>query len=213
MIKMTYNIIGDIAGRYNELMKLIELMPKADRIILVGDLVDRGPDSKKVIEWAMNTPNVVTLKGNHEDMMVQAYYGDHIDHLNNGGIATLKSYHTMFPSDYPESHIKWMEELPIYYWNNDKSLFVSHAPWHRTYELGEYPGGTPTEFGMQRALWWRDYPKERENVYQIHGHNHLAEIYVNADNEEYGRCIDNCGKKVLTGFSFPDKKIYEVTYD
>jgi len=37
---MKINIIGDIAGRYDELMLLIEKMPKADLIISVGDLVE-----------------------------------------------------------------------------------------------------------------------------------------------------------------------------
>ena len=67
---MTYNIIGDIAGRFDELMLLLAKMPEADKVILVGDMVDRGPKSKEVIEWAMNNPNVIAIKGNHEDMMV-----------------------------------------------------------------------------------------------------------------------------------------------
>lgn len=199
------NIIGDIAGRYNELLKLIEIMPKANKIILVGDLVDRGPDSKKVVEWAMNTPGVVTLKGNHEAMMIDAYDGgmSNSDHTHNGGRATLLSYQVANPTQYPIEHIDWMRGLPVYY--REEGLYVSHAPWHRSWELGE-------DCGEWWALWHRDPPSYREGVYQIHGHNHLTEVYTN-DGIEYGRSVDNCGRKVLQGFSWPDKVVYEVPYE
>lgn len=202
-----YNIIGDIAGRYNELMKLVEIMPKDRGIILVGDLVDRGPDSRKVVQWAMNTPDVLALKGNHEAMMIEAFDTGltfDCDHTYNGGRATMNSYGVFDPSEYPKSHITWMRKLPIFVMGD--GLFVSHAPWHRTWELGEV-------ISEHWALWHRDYPGYREGVYQVHGHNHLAETYVNDEGIEYGRCIDNCGRKVLTGFTWPEKRIYEVGYE
>lgn len=205
---MTYNIIGDIAGRYTELMKLIELMPKDNTTILVGDLVDRGPDSKKVVEWCMAHPEVIVLKGNHEAMMIDAFDEgmSDSDHLYNGGRATLKSYQVANPTQYPADHIAWMRSLPIYVWDKENGLFVSHAPWHRSWDLGEIAS-------EHWALWHRDYPGERDGMYQVHGHNHLAEVYVNEDDLEWGRSVDNCGKKVLTGFTFPDKKVYEVAYE
>lgn len=201
-----YNIIGDIAGRYNELMKLVEIMPKNRGIILVGDLVDRGPDSRKVVEWAMNTPDVLTLKGNHEAMMVEAAevgWPDN-DHVRNGGRMTMQSYGVFDVEDYPKSHIRWMKNLPIFIMGD--GLFVSHAPWHRSWELG-------VMHSEHWALWHRDPPRYREGVYQVYGHNHLTEIHTNDDGIEYGRCIDNCGRKVLTGFTWPEKRIYEVPYE
>ena len=59
---MTYNIIGDIAGRFDELMLLLAKMPESDKVILLGDMVDRGSQSKQVIEWAMTNPNVIAIK-------------------------------------------------------------------------------------------------------------------------------------------------------
>lgn len=194
---MMYNIVGDVAGNYSQLMKLIELMPKDNKIILVGDIVDRGPDSKKVIEFAMNNPNVITLKGNHEQMMIDAYYSiDPMSHVNNGGKATLKSYHVKWAEDYPQSHIEWLDELPIC--AEREGLFVSHAPWDANMPLGE------TTNPIQ-SLWNREDPSERMGVFQVFGHNHVKKIYRN-----YAICIDNCGNGVLTGITFPDKVIYEV---
>jgi hypothetical protein len=201
-----YNIIADIAGRYNELMKLVEIMPKDRGIILVGDLVDRGLDSRKVVEWAMNTPDVLTLKGNHEAMMIEAYETGHSenDHTYNGGRMTMQSYGVFDPMDYPKHHINWMKNLPIFIMND--GLFVSHAPWHRSWKLGEYT----SEFW---ALWHRGYPGYKEGFYQVYGHNHQAEVHINGDGIEYARCIDNCAKRVLTGFTYPEKIIYEVPYE
>ena len=95
------NIIGDIAGEYKTLLALIEKMPK-DEIILLGDLNDRGPQSKEVIEWAIKTPNVVTMNSNHGHMMVEAYEQSSLSDpppryyekgiwFYNGGTATLNS--------------------------------------------------------------------------------------------------------------------------
>ena len=196
-----YNIIADVAGRYNELMKLVEIMPTCDKIILVGDLVDRGPDSKKVVEWAMTTPNVITLKGNHEDMMIAAHNPmcrfDDEDHLNNGGEVTLKSYGVTKPTEYPKEHIEWMINLPLFF--KDEGLFVSHAPWIGPLE----DNGWGKEY-----LWNRLKPNEVEGVYQIFGHNSRVRQYGN-----YAMCIDNCGDKELMGLTWPDKKVFAVKYE
>ena len=201
---MTFNIIADIAGRYDELMKLIDLMPKADRIILVGDLVDRGPKSRQVVEWAMNTPNVITLLGNHEDMMVESYHGGEIDHVRNGGLATMKSFDVQSPSDYSRDVIGWMESLPLSFTHVDQdypeTLFISHAPWPHI-DLGE-------TWGMKHNCIWNRYPpKKVDGTFQVFGHNHIMQKY-----DDYAICIDDCGKKVLTGLSYPGKKIYQVPY-
>ena len=61
-------VIGDIHGCFDELCELLDLIgPTADdRIIAIGDIVDRGPDSEKVLEFFRDQPNAVSLMGNHE---------------------------------------------------------------------------------------------------------------------------------------------------
>jgi len=61
-------IIGDIHGCTAELADLLSLVaPKRqDRLISVGDLVCKGPDSKGVLDWAMSAPNLEVVIGNHE---------------------------------------------------------------------------------------------------------------------------------------------------
>ena len=210
---MTYNIIGDIAGRFDELMLLLTKMPEADKVILVGDMIDRGPKSKEVIEWAMSNPNVIVIKGNHEDMMVDFYldrkrYEDGIWFLN-GGTATIKSYGCLLTPDKPSNdsrirealnkdHIEWIDKLPIFF--EDEGLYVSHAPWNGSFQLGHYKSA-------EDMIWNRYPPKKREGIFQVFGHNSSLTAYGN-----YAICIDNCSKKVLTGMHWPTKEIIEQQY-
>lgn len=210
---MKYNIISDIAGRYNELLKLLDSMPNADAIILVGDLMDRGPDSKKVIEFAMkeeyNGIPVVTLKGNHELMMIESSYGVGGDHYRNGGDQTHKSYGIYYSTDYPKSHIEWMEKLPLFFHDKDSGLFVSHAPW-----IASLP--ETNVFAWEQDICWnRVPPKKIEGTFQVFGHNTVKTVYWDVGDfiDSWAICIDNSGHKVITGLHWPTKELFEVPYE
>lgn len=97
--------ITDIHGCLPHLKALIsKINPKPeDTIVFLGDYVDRGVDSKGVIDFIMSlrdTCNVITLVGNHDLMMLEAFCSEdlHRKHnvtamwLRNGGYETLKSY-------------------------------------------------------------------------------------------------------------------------
>jgi serine/threonine protein phosphatase 1 len=70
-------IIGDIHGCWDELQALLDAVAPAhhDTIIAIGDLVDRGPDSEKVLALFRDTPNAVSLMGNHERKHVRSARG------------------------------------------------------------------------------------------------------------------------------------------
>src|SRR6188768_3456861 len=92
--------IGDIHGcllQFNDLLNLVK-PAKGDQVILLGDYVDRGPDSRgvlnRIIELKKSGMNLVCLRGNHEVMMVAARNGssDQKMWLGVGGLQTLGSY-------------------------------------------------------------------------------------------------------------------------
>ena len=70
-------IIGDIHGCFDELAALLNLVAPAsdDRIIALGDIVDRGPDSEKVLAFFRDTPNATSLLGNHERKHIRSARG------------------------------------------------------------------------------------------------------------------------------------------
>lgn len=63
-------VVGDIHGCFDEFVELLEAVnwkEKEDHLILVGDLVDRGPKSRAVVDWAMtHNANISLIQGNHE---------------------------------------------------------------------------------------------------------------------------------------------------
>ena len=70
--------IGDIQGCYTPLMKLlakINYNPSIDTLYLVGDLVNRGHESLKVLNWAYeNQASIVTVLGNHDIYLLRRYH-------------------------------------------------------------------------------------------------------------------------------------------
>ena len=125
-------VIGDIHGCAGELRYLIEGLPleAGDRLVFLGDYVDRGPDSSGVVSYllelrAKSPYEFVFLKGNHEDMLLSylglpGQYGDMF--LINGGRMTLESYglsvedptQELLPQ-IPQSHIDFYQSLRNYY--------------------------------------------------------------------------------------------------
>jgi len=96
-------VIGDIHGCERELRYLIDGLPlgQGDRLVFLGDYIDRGPDSSGVVSFLVELPKqlssieFVFLKGNHEDMFLSflGIGGAHADmFLINGGKATAASY-------------------------------------------------------------------------------------------------------------------------
>jgi len=207
------NIIGDVAGRFDELIKLVRIIPN-EKIILVGDLNDRGKGSNKVIEWAMNTKDVITLHSNHGDMMVDFYDGikkyHYTDFLRNGGDSTCKSYGVSyksipldnivedFKSKVPKEHIEFLRECPLRY--EEDSVLVSHAAWDST--LNDFD-----------KIWNRDYPKKINNKIQVFGHNsHWGLTYFDNKINPYAICIDTSKDSILTCYNTNNKQIYQVEY-
>lgn len=141
---MKYYAIGDIHGRLDLLEKSVQKISDLEgenvfQIITLGDYIDRGKKSRGVIEFLMAHPEIIALRGNHEDICVQTVSCS----LNtdwwsgNGGLQTMYSYgqpwhikNELFTSLVPEEHIKWMSALPLYF-EAEKQVFV-HAGIHDT---------------------------------------------------------------------------------
>lgn len=65
-------VIGDVHGTLSlvdRAMEALHFAPAQDRLFSVGDLIDRGPDSARVIEF-LSRPYVHAVRGNHEDMLL-----------------------------------------------------------------------------------------------------------------------------------------------
>jgi serine/threonine protein phosphatase 1 len=129
--------IGDIHGCYDQLLDLLDRIPidwSCDRLVFMGDYIDRGPKSFEVVDYLVGLqdrhPRIVFLKGNHEQMLADYLSGkDRMTYLYNGGRQTLDSYlkHAGPNAQYPipPAHLRFFESLALYYETEDY-IFV-HA--------------------------------------------------------------------------------------
>ena len=137
-MKRTF-VIGDIHGCYASLLDLLNKInpdPGQDRLIFLGDYVDRGPDSKKVIAEIISLQSrfshIITLMGNHEQMFLDFLAGREQDFfLHFGGRETLMSYGLKppFPADIrkqiPADHVNFLNNLLLYW--EDENYIYAHA--------------------------------------------------------------------------------------
>jgi serine/threonine protein phosphatase 1 len=128
--------IGDVHGCLTALEALLAVVAPApdDRLIALGDYVDRGPDSRGVMDRLIDLYDqgrLIALRGNHDEMMVEAHrHGDCDLWLAVGGADTLASYgHAADDEVYdrvPGRHWRFLENDCCDWFETDTHLFV-HA--------------------------------------------------------------------------------------
>ena len=147
-------IIGDIhgcLGMLKSLMDKIDWQPDSDGLIFLGDYIDRGEDSRGVIDYLIEliniSPNVQTLMGNHETLFLDYLDGnDEGSFLFNGGVATLNSYNINGGGGIPQEHISFIKSLKTMIELDD--YYIVHA--------GFKPGVDIKEQSIKDRLWIRE---------------------------------------------------------
>lgn len=173
--------IGDIHGDYAALRALLSKLPKPDAedtIVFVGDYIDRGPDSARVVDYIMSElpklteAKIVALRGNHEDSWLRVIDGEWQDFVlppGNGCLQCMESFlgreisppGTFPPVDeldllasgsfFPDEVVQWMRGLP--YWYEDDHAIYVHAGLPEV--DGEFLHPSEATEGKQRtALLW-----------------------------------------------------------
>lgn len=190
---MLYYAIADLHGRLDLLIKAHNAILDAHisdepyHIITMGDYIDRGPDSKGVIEYLMSesTGNTfISLMGNHEAMMIETIRKPLEPDwwIGNGGDKTLKSYgcnvrsspYGFAPIGYdPHSvlpeHIDWLQRLPLYY----------ETPHHIFVHAGIPQDSDPLDQQDEEKMVWMLYnPRDHggwKGKHIVHGHHQFAD--------------------------------------
>jgi len=162
-------VIGDIHGRCAQLYNLLEMLPRdesADKLVFLGDLIDRGRDIPGCVEHVLNLCSenpelVICLRGNHEQMLL-----DFLDEANliwmetsTGSDQTFAQYtgaplrlrseadfdtaRDLVKEKIPATQIEFFRQLPLYH-EDDFALYV-----HAGLENGKHPR---EEFAARAAM-------------------------------------------------------------
>jgi serine/threonine protein phosphatase 1 len=134
--------IGDIHGCAAALDALLTAIQPGDddTLVTLGDCVDRGPDSKMVLDRLIEltqSTRLVPLLGNHEVMMLDAVSGREVDFwLSCGGFDTLASYGGKLAA-IPAAHVDFLRQCPLHH--EKESHFFLHANYLPELPLDEQP--------------------------------------------------------------------------
>jgi serine/threonine protein phosphatase 1 len=176
-MSLTY-VIADIHGRYDLLSEALAEITLRSRdeaaaIVMLGDYVDKGPDSKGVIDLLLAGVdagwNLVTLKGNHDALMVEALHDPSkmAAWMGKGGDAALASYGGDLAA-VPASHIGWLDRLQLL-----------HVDAHRLYVHAGVDPELPLDQQCEATLLCKRYPSEFSGgfgtLHVIHGHDNHPE--------------------------------------
>ena len=187
--------------------------------MFAGDLVDRGPMSRQVVNFVMEGGYKAVL-GNHEDMMATdilnnetPYTGEWLAYQGKETLDSYKGY-----AEVMREHSMFFRKLPLFLEFEDvtipptddnhgreRHLVVSHASIGSTWKFRD-PSSDKYHFFKDKAVWNRDPPDDVSNVYNVHGHTpcymepKVKSFYANIDT---GCCFNRTGYGKLTAIHIP----------
>jgi len=223
-------IIGDVHGNIKTLIGLINKLPcKKEDIYMVGDLIDRGPNSPAVIEYIINN-NINMVLGNHEESMVLAYENKSDYQLwdMTYGSETIKQYKNT-PLLF-KKHYQYLKKQPYYTIldiidDNNRKLLITHSTIIDILKTKDI-----SFLKSDDILWNRKIPTNISSDYfNVSGHNIVEHFIRNKngfikpsfdittliegaiidDNLGYANIDTDVEKDCLTAISFPSKLLFK----
>lgn len=197
--------VGDVHGCSRTLRALVEeviQLGEDDTLYLLGDYIDRGPDSKGVLDYLIRLwrdYDIRPLLGNHEEMLLQAAAGDdkvRQTWFGNGGWDTMRQFGVNTPQDIPRSYIDFLAMLPRIMTTDDYAM--AHAGL-------DFSTADPiADTSPYHLLWERDCkadPAKLNGRTLICGHT-VTPLFAIRDSLATGHiCLDNgCYDKGHMGY-------------
>lgn len=231
-------IISDLHGAFYTFKRLLAKCPKNRQLIFGGDLIDRGPHSRKMVEYAMDN-KIPTVAANHDDLCL-AFYNhkgakcanmyDRGVWLENGGDVAVPNWPLIdkrvltgpqiaqaefIGGRVPDKVLDWFAELPAYIIpdaepdENGRRILVSHTGYGLEADDGDW----------FQALWGRhscgdgDFPGD--NYFRVHGHTLAKKVVITESMAmvDTGAAYKSRGYGIMTAFLWPEKTAIQQEYD
>lgn len=204
--------IGDIHGCHLEFAELLERLEltKDDRLVLLGDLVNRGPDSVKVIDLA-RANRAISLLGNHELRLLNYRKTKDASYLKETDMAT---FNKLRPEDWT-----YLEAMPLTHYVEELNTVFVHGgflpkePWQKQpasvvtrIQLIDEDGKPCKRSEAEGCPPWADLWNGPPFV--VYGHTSRPEIYK----LKWSVCIDTACVMggFLTAYILPEKRFVQV---
>src|SRR5262245_39932144 len=209
-----YYAIGDVHGEKAKLDQLLAYIRDdatayacPHKVVFVGDLIDRGDESRAVVETAMRLQaeeGAIVIRGNHEELLLHAYDRDETIGLYhwavNGGDQTIASYKVVngeadhWRDAIDKGHVAWLRTLPTMHRDEERGLVFVHGgidPKTFPNDDDEVRMWTRSEKFFQSNRWpARD---ELKNILVVHGHTSTddfePEVQPRRINVDTGACF------------------------
>lgn len=200
---MNKYVISDIHGCYRTLRELLNKigLSKEDEIYFLGDYIDRGPNSKEVIDYLIDLKesgyNLHTLKGNHEEMVFDSI---ELEEWTEGAVETLNSFGIKHFNQLDKKYVNWFHKLRPYFENRD--CIIVHAGLNFKHE-------NPLDCTTDMAWignWYNSINYDwLQNRVIIHGHvpisqNEIEKMLENITKNQYMNIDNGCFIKDKNGF-------------
>lgn len=166
---MAVYAVSDLHGRYDLFQMIKDHIQPEDKVYVLGDCGDRGPDGWKIIKEVYFNPQFIYIQGNHENMLADAIRGDEYLCYINGGESTLREF---YKNDVNDSYewVQRLRNLPVkleYINTKGQQVILTHA--------GYTPGPKAEYIPPDILMWDRKHFNQRwkdgyENVIIVHGH-------------------------------------------
>jgi serine/threonine protein phosphatase 1 len=203
-------LIGDIHGCYTELLDLLDqaALSDGDRIIALGDIVDRGPATPQVLDFIRNRTQALSLMGNHERKHLR---------WERGEVKPALSQHIakqQLGSAYPDA-LKFLETFPTYLELPEAILI--HGYLEPGVPLEAQPeavlcGTMGGEYYLAQRYaqpWYELYPGEKPVVFAHHDHLRNGQPFVYQD-RLFGLDTSCVHGSRLTGLLLPGFTFFSV---
>jgi len=164
-------VMGDIHGSFKALKQCLQRSKfnyQKDRLIVLGDIIDRHDEAFECVEELVKIPNLVAIRGNHDDWFDEfCQFGRHPANWEYGGLATVQSYlgqggdkrppipggyaltNIISPKDIPQRHRDFFSNMQPYFIDEKGRCFV-HAGFNRFLPFGNQHHSI---YYWDRELW------------------------------------------------------------
>ena len=194
-------VISDIHGMYDLFIEMLELIKFSDddELYILGDVIDRGPEPLKIIDYIVSKKNIHLIKGNHEDMFLEYVNHPYYGWLQNGGDITYQKIIER-GEGYKENLYNYIKGLP-YIKVIDKFILV-HAGLYFPDYIDEFTSIDEllAEQEEDHCLWNRSNVKKELSFMDytvICGHTPVQTIDINYDDarilHKKGHIYIDCG--------------------